>query len=395
MGCCKCNAAAAALLALGGFGIAQAAEPEWGFKATALGGAPIDEGAGHSARVTLEPSVKVKGSPLELRAHARLRYLDQVDDERADADLRELTAAWRGGDASLTVGAQQVNWGRMDILRVTDVVNPIDRHDLFYEELPEAKLASWMVNAEWQHESQVVQFVAAPHVAIDRVPRRLGGLPVQITRPSASLDNATYALRYGFEVAAWNADLVAVRGWQTSPELFPVVDASGLRLQGALFRQNSAGFSADRPFGSIVLRVEGLYARVTPHDLPAGFGLTAQRLVTLAGGADLRSGSWFFAGQVIAQRNLDAAAGFGAPRNNAYVSGIVQRKWLQERLTTRALHIRETHFGSSWTSLQATYELSPHQEVRVQADWFRGQPTEPFGAFADRSRVAASLRLAY
>jgi hypothetical protein len=283
----------------------------------------------------------------------------------------------------------------MDILRVTDIVNPLDQHDLFYEELPEAKLALWMLNAEWQHESQTVQFVVAPQVAIDRIPRHVAGLPVQVTKPSASLENATYAVRYGFEAAGWNADLVAIRGWQTTPPLVPVINADGPRLEAALFRQNSVGFSADRPFGGVVLRVEGLYARTTPHDPPAGLSPGAQRLATLASGVDIRSGPWFFAGQVIAQRNLDATAGVGTPESNAYVSGIVQRKWMQDRLTTRALYIRETHFGSSWASLQGTYEMSPNQEVRLQADWFRGEPNEPFGAFANRSRVAASLRLAF
>jgi len=370
---------------------APAADPEWGLKLTGLAGAPLAEGDGRSERVVAEPSLKWKLPSVELRSNVRLRWLEQERERRSDADVRELTAAWRGDKATLTLGAQQVNWGRMDILRVTDIINPVDQHDLFYEELPEAKLALWMANWEWQDGGQSVQVIATPQVPVDRLPERVAGLPVNVAHPANSLSHSTVALRYGFEVAGWNADLVAIRGWQSSPVLRPALDATGASLQGSLERQNSIGFSADKPLGSTVLRLEGLYARATPEDQTAG--VLARRSVSLGAGLDLRTGPWFFATQLIAYQNLDAIA--GAPKRTAIVSAIVQRKWLQDRLSGRALHIRESAFGSSWTSLQASYELSAHQLLQIQSDWFRGENTASFGVFRGRSRIAASMRLQF
>jgi hypothetical protein len=380
---------AAALVAVACTG-ALAAEPEWGLKVTGLAGAPLADGDGRSERVAVEPSLKWKLPSLELRGSVRLRWLEQERERRSDADVRELTAAWRGAKTTFTLGAQQVNWGRMDILRVTDIINPVDQHDLFYEELPQAKLALWMANWEWQNGGQTVQVVATPQVPVDRLPARVAGLPVNVVRPADSLANSTLALRYGFEAAGWNADLVAIRGWQSAPVLRPAPSATGVSLQGSLARQNSIGFSADKPLGSTVLRLEGLYARATAED--PGLAL-AQRSASLGAGLDLRAGPWFFATQVIAQQNLDAVA--GTPERTAFVSAIVQRKWLQDRLSGRALHIRESAFGSSWSSLQASYELSAHQLVQLQSDWFRGESTAPFGGFRGRSRIAASMRLQF
>lgn len=370
---------------------APAAEPAWGLKLTGLAGAPLADGDGRSGRVVVEPSLKWKLPSVELRGDVRLRWLEQERERRSDADVRELTAAWRGDKTAFTLGAQQVNWGRMDILRVTDIVNPVDQHDLFYEDLPEAKLALWMANWEWQNGGQTVQVIATPQVPVDRLPERLGGLPVNVARPASSLSHSTVALRYGFEAAGWNADLVAIRGWQSMPVLRPVLETTGASLQGSLMRQNSIGFSADKPLGSTVLRLEGLYARATPDDPVSG--LAARRSVSLGAGLDLRAGPWFFATQVIAHRDLDEIA--GTPKNTAIVSAIVQRKWLQDRLSGRALHIRESAFGSSWTSLQAAYELSAHQLLQIQSDWFRGDNTAAFGAFRGRSRIAASMRLQF
>jgi hypothetical protein len=375
---------AAALVAAACTG-ALAADPEWGLKATGLAGAPLAAGEGHSARVAVEPSLKWKLPSVDLKGSVRLRWLEQQRDHRSDADVRELTASWRGAKTTFKLGAQQVNWGRMDVLRVTDIINPVDQHDLFYEELPEAKLALWMVNGEWQDGGKSLQVVATPQVPVDRLPARIAGLPVSIARPANSLAHSTVALRYGFEAAGWNADLVAIRGWQSTPLLRP----SGASLQGSLARQNSIGFSADKPLGSTVLRLEGLYARATPEDP----GLTTQRSISLGAGLDLRTGPWFFATQVIAQNNPDAIA--GTPETTAFLSAIVQRKWLQDRLSGRALHIRETAFGSSWSSLQASYELSANQLVQLQSDWFQGDPTAPFGGFRGRSRIAASMRLQF
>lgn len=383
-----CAFAVAALLASTG---AAAAAPQWGLEVSGLAGAPWAGGDGRSTRVAIEPSLKWQRGAFDVRGSVRLRWLEQEGERRSDADVRELSAAWRGANATLTLGAQQANWGRMDIVRVTDIVNPVDRHDLFHEELPEAKLALWMANWEWQHGGQTVQIVATPQVPADRLPRRIGGLPVQLDRPAASLANSTLALRYGFEAAGWNADLVAIRGWQSNPALRPLLDASGATLQGAPSRQDSVGFSADKPLGSTVLRLEGLYARAAVED-PRGAAST-QRTAALGAGLDVRAGPWFFAMQLIANEAFDAFP--GTPKRTAIVSAIVQRKWLQDRLAGRALHIRESALGSSWSSLQASYELSANQELQVQGDRFRGEAGAPFGAFRGRSRIAASLRVRF
>ena len=280
----------------------------------------------------------------------------------------------------------------MDILRITDAVNAVDQQDLFYEEISEAKLASWMANMEWQSGSQNLQIIVAPLVPIDRLPSYWQGIPVRLSRPSASLANTTFAMRYGLEWQGWNADLIAIRGWQSAPELQPVVDDTGLVLNGMISRQNSLGFSADKPFGASIMRVEASYAWLTPVNEAVEIGIAARQLATFAVGLDLRAGDWFFSGQIIAQSDMLSARG---KEDTVFISAIVQRKWLQDRLSARALHIRETRTSSSWNSLQTSFELSPNQLLLLQGDRFSGPDTSSFGAFKARSRVSASMRLQF
>ncbi len=367
----------------------QATEPEWGLKFSALGASPLTEGGSGSARVALESSVKLLSPNVEWRGRLRTRWIRQQGDDRTDTDVRELTATWRGQDATVTVGAQQLNWGRMDILRLSDVINPVDQHDLFFEELPEAKLALWMLNAEWQRGSSSWQLVVAPEVPVDRVPTTWNGLPVDVRRPQPSVRNTTVALRYAFEASGWSADLMAVRGWRTAPLLRVAQEAVPPRLVGETLRQDSVGFSADKPWGSTVLRLEGLVARSADSMPQSPVSPGKKRNHTgLGTGLDVQWQSWFFAGQGIAEQDHGPGG-----KQRLYLSAIAQKKWLQDRLAMRALYVQEMRSNSSWTSLRLSYELSKNQLMQLQADRFSGRTQDSFGALHSQSRVAATWRV--
>lgn len=367
----------------------QATEPEWGLKFSALGASPLTAGGSGSARLALEPSVKWLSPSIEWRARVRARWVRQQGEHRTNIDVRELTATWRGQETTVTLGSQQLNWGRMDILRLSDVINPVDQHDLFFEELPEAKLALWMLNAEWYHGSDTWQLVVAPDVSVDRLSAVWNGLPVDVRRPEPSVSNTTVALRYVFEASGWNADLMAVRGWRTTPVLHLMESAAPPNLVAEPVRQDSVGFSADRPLGSTVLRLEGLYARLGDSKLQSlGTNGNNGTHAGLGAGLDLQLRDWFLAGQVVAEKD-DRFAG----SLRLYLSAIVQKKWLQDRLAMRALYIQETRSDESWISLRLSYEVSKSQSIQLQADKFYGRTQTTFGAFRAGSRASAMVRL--
>lgn len=52
---------------------------------------------------------------------------------------------------NITFGKQQVVWGKTDLFRVLDVINPVDysRHNI-YDELEDIRIPQWMLTAEWR-----------------------------------------------------------------------------------------------------------------------------------------------------------------------------------------------------------------------------------------------------
>lgn len=368
------------------------AQVELGGKASSLAGTPIREGAESSSRMALEPKLKYDLGSSAIRAEGRVRWLDQEGQTREDAEIRELSLAWQGDISAWRVGAQQVNWGRMDILRVIDTLNAVDQHDVFYFEVPETKRSLVMANFEWHRDSDTVQVILAPGVPVDRLPRTISGLPVSVQRPGASVKNSTLAFRYGFERGGWNADLIGIKGWSSTPILTPKLGASGPYLEGTMRRNDRIGFSADKPVGAFVVRLEGVYSLLGSE---ARSQTPLARKFELGAGVDVRWGEWFLAVQAIGERRLSDEPRDATRRGSTFLSAILQRKWAQDRIDTRAIHIVDKQEHASWSSLQVSCELDARQEIKLQADFFSGGSAASFGSFKARNRVSISHRLEY
>lgn len=90
-------------------------------------------------------------------------YMDQDENEAKFAEfndeldfIRELYVSAdkqlsNGDILNFTLGKQQVVWGKTDLFRVLDVINPVDysRHNI-YDELEDIRIPQWMLTAEWR-----------------------------------------------------------------------------------------------------------------------------------------------------------------------------------------------------------------------------------------------------
>lgn len=368
------------------------AEATPGLRASAVLGAPVGSGDGTSWRVAVEPAIRAGGKDLEARAAFRARKMRIGGEESEDVSIRDLFLVYRQAGFTGSIGAQQVNWGRMDIVRITDNVNPVDEKDLYLEDLPDAKKPLWMANLEWDTGDSVFQLLLSPEIPVDTLPHRRHGLPIAMKTQKDRLRNGTIAARYGFEAASWNIDLVAYRGWDPSPSLRLQPDGE---LSGEVHRVTRLGFSADRPVGKLVVRTEGAFSPSQAY--PGNWMTEVQKSsrFSLGTGVDVQAGQWFLTGQVIVDRFSDTDVRAVFPRQNVYASLTAQRKWFQDRLQFRLAGITESHRHSYWISAQTNVELDSHQEVRIQLDRFGGPQDSHFGQLTSRSRIAFVYRITY
>ncbi len=117
---------------------------------------------GGASSVLLSPGVAVPCENDPTLCHNLGGYMDEDANDLRYSDFNDELDAIREfylegttdiGNDQLTVrvGKQQVIWGRTDLFRVLDVINPVDysRHNI-YDELEDIRIPQWMLSAEWR-----------------------------------------------------------------------------------------------------------------------------------------------------------------------------------------------------------------------------------------------------
>src|ERR1700682_3690284 len=99
------------------------------------GGLSLTPEGSNSGRQSLQTQITAKSPDIEARILGRARYLQLEGYPPHDSEIREAVLAFRRTDYNLLIGRQQVVWGKLDVVRFTDSVNPVDTADLFYEDL--------------------------------------------------------------------------------------------------------------------------------------------------------------------------------------------------------------------------------------------------------------------
>lgn len=117
----------------------------------------------HAPRGGVTIGVPVRPCDVDRRGCGLRDYMDADSDELRFPEfndhldfVRELyveasVPTKSGNEWSFRVGKQQVVWGRTDLFRVLDIINPVDfaRHNI-YDELEDIRIPQWIVTAEYR-----------------------------------------------------------------------------------------------------------------------------------------------------------------------------------------------------------------------------------------------------
>lgn len=104
---------------------------------------PDQEGSGLSLSIEPEIDYAVPGGKIRFMPYARL---DQRDDERSHADVRELSLRLRKNNLDLLAGIGRVFWGTTEAVHLVDIVN---QTDLVENPDGEDKLGQPLLNLSW------------------------------------------------------------------------------------------------------------------------------------------------------------------------------------------------------------------------------------------------------
>lgn len=102
----------------------------------------------------------------ELSGISRRLYLG----DSVQLEMRELYIEATAGDTYLTIGKQQVVWGKADGLKVLDVVNPQDFREFVLDDFDDSRIPLWTLNAEIPIQDATLQLLWIPDQTYHKIP---------------------------------------------------------------------------------------------------------------------------------------------------------------------------------------------------------------------------------
>ena len=216
----------------------------------------------------------------------RDNYTDQtLDDYEHEAELGE---AWLQGSPlprlDLKIGRQIVVWGKSDNIRVTDVLNPMDRREPGMTDIEDLRLPITMSRLDYSFDHWTVTGIVAHEVRFDKLPAygsdyytSASPLPEEEKR-SFALENQELAMAANGVFSGWEASFYAAHVFDDAAHLEMDSDGGYKRVHA---RVTMLGTAVNLARGNWLYKTEA--ALLTGLEFAALPGEEKTRLDTLAG----------------------------------------------------------------------------------------------------------------
>ncbi len=327
-------------------------------------------------------------------------------------DLRDLFVEVVSPGGIMRFGKQQIVWGRLDGIKVLDLLNPQNFREFILDDLGDSRTGLWSAYfdynvGDWRTEVAVVPDatghaipgtgawfeLTAPRFRFGADPAQ-PSLPVVTSRPGHSLDETAFGLRLSRQAGAAEFAMVALSGMDPEP-LGRIVSIEGEpTLQRYFERREALGVSIDIGLGAAVLRAEYAYQPDRMFNVRSEAGLDAVALNQHRGalGIDVEGPLGLF---INAQYLVDVISGstdrLVRPADDRIGTLFVRKSFAYDRLIVEARWYRSFTDDDQLVSLGIDYALSDRTSLGCAVQAFSGTAEGLFGQFAQRDRILLSL----
>ncbi len=336
---------------------------------------------------------------------------------QADVELRELFVETSLGRTYLTIGKQQIVWGKADGLKVLDLVNPQTFREFILEDFEDSRIPLWSLNAEIPIDDLVVQLVWIPdptyHEFTDSegryaftapifVPKAPPGVPVTIEpvdKPGRLFLDSDVGVRVSTFWNGWDLTLNYLYYYDDFPIPFRSVSFTAMgptvTVSPGYERSHLVGGTFSNAFGELTVRGElgystdRYFATSDPTDSDGVFE-TGELLYVL--GFD-----WYgftdtiLSAQVFQLWLTNDRSGSVRDSGGTTLTFLAQRTFMNERLTTQVIWLQSANNGDGLLRPSLSYELNDELLLRLGADYFYGTKNGLFGQFNPNDRVTIRL----
>lgn len=400
----------------------------------------IDGGETQSLEMDLEPEwVRRFDNGWRLTASGRLRVQNQAGLRPGDmqtAGYSPLTRPWRISDTAeftprefylqgerggtyLTLGKQQIVWGKADGLKVLDRVNPQSFREFILEDFEDSRIPLWAVNVERPLGDWDAQLVWLPDTSVHALPGRGARYafsapmlvpsvppgvrvdPREARRPGRVIADSDIGLRLSRFWNGWDISLNYLYQYDDFPVLYqqPGVSETGPRvtITPRYERTHVLGGSFSNAFGDWVLRGEAAWFsdRYFLADLARQTNGIAQagELSSVLGldWSGIRDS--FISVQLFQSRVLGGAEGMLRDRIETTLTLLLRRDFNNDTLHAQTLWLAGTNRGDGLLRFKLSYDWRDELRVWLGADVFYGDSEGLYGQFDDNDRVLVGVEV--
>ena len=327
-------------------------------------------------------------------------------------EIRDLYVELRSENGLARFGKQQIVWGRMDGIKVLDLVNPQDFREFILDDFADSRISLWSAYFDYTIGSWRAEVALVPDGTGHAIPEdgawfeltaprfRYGaesgqpGLPVVTVKPGHSFDEAAAGLRLSRQFGSFELSGVAYSGMD--PEPLGRIDVRNTEaiVERYYDRRDALGFSIDMGLGSAVVRAEYAYQpeRVFNTRLLDQLSTAELDQHRAAIGLDIDGPFGIFVNlQYLVDSISDAPAELVRPDTDRIGTLFLRKTFAYDTITFEARWYHSFTDEDRLASLSIEYTLSDSTSIELAAHAFGGSSEGLFGQFAERDRITLSL----
>lgn len=341
--------------------------------------------------------------------------------DAVELELREFYLQGSLGETFLTLGKQQIVWGKSDGLKVLDIVNPQSFREFILDDFENSRIPLWTVNIEQTVENWDLQFLWIPDQSYHALPKQQSTYaftsPELVPTVPAGVDvNIEHARRPNNIVLDSDLGFRATtfwKGWDiTFNYLYQYNNLAVLRQNLTMVngkpvvtitpeyeRTHVIGGTFSNAFSDWVIRGELGY--FTDHYFIAKNALQNQGVVKSPElhyvlGLDWNA-PWdiLVSGQLIQSWLINDADKSTREKLDTTLTGLVRRNFMYDTLVAEVLLIANTNNGDGIIRPKVSYEWQDNIKTWLGADIFYGDSDGVFGQFDRNDRVVLGMEISF
>ncbi|NQZ54174.1 MAG: hypothetical protein HRT93_07985 [Piscirickettsiaceae bacterium] len=341
--------------------------------------------------------------------------------DHIELELREFFIEGEFRDSYLTIGKQQIVWGKSDGLKVLDIVNPQSFNQFILDDYDDSRIPLWALNIEQTWGDWDLQFIWIPDKTYHALPKQEApfafrspeivpsappGIDVQLNdadRPDRFFTDSDAGIRASTFIGGWDLSFNYLYQYNNLSVLYQdiTVSPSGptVNINPEYERTHVIGGSFSNAFGDVVIRGEVGY--FTDHYFISRNSVETKGIMDSPELSYVLGVDWtgiedvFISGQLFQSWITDYDSSIVRDEVDTTLTFLYRQDFMYETLKVEMLVISNLNNGDGLVRPKISYEWSSELEAWIGFDIFYGKKEGLYGQFANNDRLILGAEISF